>query len=105
MSVQYRNGLYIKGRRKVYIGFCLKCERETPHRRFTCGVCKFVRPPNAKTLNKISHRESMAELFKRIGPMGVSKAVNKRHAQIRNAKRESFKQSADKFRKMFEEKS
>jgi hypothetical protein len=47
----------------------------------------------------------MAEMFKRVGPMGVSKAVNKQHAQIRNDKRESFKQSADKFRKMFEEKS
>lgn len=101
-SYELRNGLYITGRRRTYIGFCKSCNRETPHRRYTCGVCKTVSPVTPTTRSKIARRESVANDYKTIGMARTVQKIGKRISMIRNDRRKKFKETAEKFRKMFE---
>lgn len=84
-------------------GYCEKCERDTPHRNLVCSVCKstvigrgentvnvHVRRKMAKA--SATHRDYMA------GQIWAA-TINNR---MRKAKREAFKDSAAKFRAMFE---
>lgn len=101
-SYELRNGLHIPGRRRTYIGFCKLCNRETPHRRYTCGVCKTVSPVTPTTKAKEARAKTIAKSFKIFGIQGTTQKIGGRVATIRNDRRKKFKETAEQFRKMFE---
>lgn len=84
-------------------GYCEKCERDTPHRNLVCSVCKSTAVGRGdKTINAhVRHKmESMAAAHKSYlgGEVWIANMEKKRRID----KRKAFKDSAAKFRAMFE---
>lgn len=104
MAFGYRFALYNPGRHKSYIAFCKTCDRETPQRRYQCSVCK-TPVGGMKLVKEQKRKENLREMIKEGGQRALERLRNeaaKRNKIISNAKRNSFRQSAAKFRKMFE---
>lgn len=104
MAFGYRFALYNPGRHKSYTAFCKTCGRETPQRRYKCSVCK-TPVGGMRLIREQEHREILKEMIDKGGKGALGRLRNKAiklEKRINNAKRDSFKQSAAKFRKMFE---
>lgn len=84
-------------------GYCEKCERDTPHRNLVCSVCKSTAVGRGDKTIGVHVRRKMAKASAAhrdymVGQMWAA-TINNR---MRKAKSKAFKESAAKFRAMFE---
>ena len=84
-------------------GYCEKCERDTPHRNLVCSVCKSTavgRGENTAGLFVRRKMEKVSATRKSYMAGQVWLATIEKRTSV--AKRKAYKESAAKFRAMFE---
>lgn len=84
-------------------GYCEKCERDTPHRNLVCSVCKTTKVGrDGKTFGTFLRKKmSYVSAVNKSYVGGQAWAANM-HKKTEIDKRKAFKESAEKFRAMFE---
>ena len=87
-------------------GYCDKCERDTPHRNLVCSVCKSTVVGRGENTLKSYFRKKSRQIIKSSKPdegkLNVYTYYAKLNKDIRRTRSKAFKDSAAKFRAMFE---
>lgn len=104
MTVHYSHPVFRQKRNSG--GYCEKCERDTPHRNLVCFICKSTMiGSQGKTFGAFLRRKMQKAAAARTNYHGAQLYYSGLEKRIRIDRRNASKESAEKFRAMFEEKS